>query len=113
MSQPNIDKWPEQSSSSEQTQTSQESTNTSNQEQNKSSELNQVNNQQPTKTKVRKPWSTKKKFFFVIGLIIFTSLTLMTLFSIHVEKPDISRVQDVSEENFVFEVEYYLVQLDF
>jgi hypothetical protein len=55
----------------------------------------------------------KKLIYLSIFIVIIIIALAMTLFSIHVNKPSVSKVSEYSQSTFIYEVEYYLVELGF
>ncbi len=79
-------------------------------------EENQNSSEQEKETaKKNKPKKkSKKKFiYYSILLIIAVASLAMLLFSVHINRPSVSKVSEYSSSTFIYEIEYYLVELGF
>lgn len=81
-------------------------------EKNKLTQDNKKNKDNGKKVKNRKK-RIKKIIYFSIFLFIIVIGLAMLLFSIHVTKPAVSRINEYTNSTFVYELEYYLVELGF
>lgn len=81
-------------------------------EKDKLAQDNKKNKDNGKKVKNRKK-RIKKIIYFSIFLFIIVIGLAMLLFSIHVTKPLVSKVNEYSNSSFVYELEYYLVELGF
>ncbi|MDK2907982.1 MAG: hypothetical protein PWQ87_440, partial [Candidatus Woesearchaeota archaeon] len=77
-------------------------------EKDKLTQDNKKNKDNGKKVKNRKK-RIKKIIYFSIFLFIIVIGLAMLLFSIHVTKPAVSRINEYTNSTFVYELEYYLV----
>ncbi|MDI3473842.1 MAG: hypothetical protein PWR30_165 [Candidatus Woesearchaeota archaeon] len=82
-------------------------------EENKTKKKDKEKNNNKKEVKKDRKKRIKKIIYLSIFLFIIIVGLAMLLFSIHVTKPVVSRINEYSDSTFIYELEYYLVELGF